>query len=81
MVPGPRRRTRCGGYMSALAMIALLASAASAEMPNGWSYTPHSVAPERAPPGATARCKNGRWSHLKDRRRACRGHGGVVRWL
>ena len=96
MVPGSRRHSRFGGLFLALTVIAVpTVDRAVAEMPDGWSYTPHSAAnaalpaaapahsaaPAHAPRGATARCKDGRWSHLRDRHRACRGHGGVARWL
>ena len=31
--------------------------------------------------GATARCKDGTYSHAKGHRGACSGHGGVAEWL
>ncbi len=31
--------------------------------------------------GATARCKDGSYSHAKGHRGACSGHGGVAEWL
>jgi len=31
--------------------------------------------------GAIAQCKDGMYSHAKDRRGACSRHGGVARWL
>ncbi len=35
----------------------------------------------KAPKGATARCRDGTWSRVRDRKRACAGHRGVARWL
>ncbi len=35
----------------------------------------------KAPKGATARCRDGTWSRVRDRTRACTGHRGVARWL
>jgi hypothetical protein len=34
-----------------------------------------------APPGATARCKDGTWSSSQNRRGTCSSHGGVAEWL
>jgi hypothetical protein len=34
-----------------------------------------------APPGATAQCRDGTYSHAASRRGACSRHGGVSRWL
>ncbi len=31
--------------------------------------------------GATARCKDGTYSHAKTHRGACSGHGGVAEWM
>ncbi len=31
--------------------------------------------------GATARCKDGSYSHAKTHRGACSGHGGVAEWM
>lgn len=31
--------------------------------------------------GAIARCKDGLYSHARNRAGACAGHGGVVRWM
>ena len=33
------------------------------------------------PRGATARCRDGTWSFVRERKRACAGHRGVARWL
>ena len=33
------------------------------------------------PAGATARCKDGSYSHAKTHRGACSGHGGVAEWM
>lgn len=75
------RRYRPLAFLLALTVVALASAGARAQMPDGWSYTPHSMPPAHPPKGATARCRDGRWSHLPDPRRACRGHGGVLRWL
>ena len=37
--------------------------------------------PQRAPSGATARCKDGTWSKERRRANACAQHGGIARWL
>jgi hypothetical protein len=37
--------------------------------------------PVAAPPGATAVCKDGTYSHSQHRSGTCSGHGGVARWL
>ena len=36
--------------------------------------------PSDAPGDATARCKDGTYSHAKQHRGACSGHGGVAEW-
>lgn len=33
------------------------------------------------PPGATAQCRNGKYSFSQNRRGTCSHHGGVARWL
>jgi len=43
------------------------------------SATPAS-AQDRNPAGAIAQCKDGTYSHSKDRRGACSRHGGVAKW-
>jgi hypothetical protein len=35
----------------------------------------------RTPPGATARCRDGSYSMVRDRAHACAGHRGIARWL
>lgn len=39
------------------------------------------AAPSAPPPGATARCRDGSYSHSKSRNGTCSGHGGVAQWL
>ena len=34
-----------------------------------------------APPGASARCRDGTYSYSHHRRGTCSHHGGVARWL
>jgi len=36
---------------------------------------------QKAPKGATARCKDGSYSSAKTERGACSGHGGVAKWI
>lgn len=36
---------------------------------------------DRAPAGASARCRDGTYSFSQSRRGTCSHHGGVVRWL
>jgi hypothetical protein len=36
--------------------------------------------PFDAPEDATAKCKDGTYSHAKQHRGACSGHGGVAEW-
>lgn len=36
---------------------------------------------DKNPAGAIAQCKDGMYSHAKERRGACSRHGGVARWL
>lgn len=36
--------------------------------------------PSDAPQDATAKCKDGTYSHAKQHRGACSGHGGVAEW-
>ena len=36
--------------------------------------------PSNAPADATAKCKDGSYSHAKQHRGACSGHGGVAEW-
>jgi len=36
--------------------------------------------PSDAPADATAKCKDGSYSHAKQHRGACSGHGGVAEW-
>jgi len=36
--------------------------------------------PSDAPADATAKCKDGAYSHAKQHRGACSGHGGVAEW-
>jgi hypothetical protein len=40
-----------------------------------------SAANDNNPAGATAQCKDGTYSHAKERRGACSHHGGVAKWL
>ena len=40
-----------------------------------------SSANDNNPAGATAQCKDGSYSHSKDRRGACSHHGGVAKWI
>jgi hypothetical protein len=35
----------------------------------------------KAPPGATARCRDGTYSFSESRRGTCSWHGGVAEWL
>lgn len=35
---------------------------------------------ERAPPGATARCRDGTWSFSEHHQGTCSHHGGVASW-
>ncbi|HEX6596199.1 MAG TPA: DUF3761 domain-containing protein [Acidimicrobiales bacterium] len=38
-------------------------------------------ASDSAPPGATARCRNGEYSFSQNRQGTCSGNGGVAAWL
>ena len=42
--------------------------------------TPTKAAPSGAPEGATAKCKDGTYSHAKQHSGACSHHGGVAEW-
>jgi hypothetical protein len=37
--------------------------------------------PAHIPRGATARCRDGSYSMVRDRAHACAGHRGIARWL
>lgn len=39
------------------------------------------AAPDAVEPGATARCKDGSFSHSKQHSGSCSRHGGVAQWL
>ena len=54
----------------------------SAEAPRAEPATPSpSAASSKAPSGATARCKDGTFSHSKQHSGTCSNHGGVEEWL
>jgi len=39
------------------------------------------VRADRAPVGASAKCRDGSWSFSENRRGTCSHHGGVASWL
>ena len=49
---------------------------------NAASATANAIKPKPsdAPPDATAKCKDGSYSHATQHRGACSGHGGVAEW-
>jgi hypothetical protein len=46
-----------------------------------WVPSPQRTAGDSAPPGATARCRDGTYSFSQSRRGTCSHHGGVAKWL
>ena len=50
-------------------------------VPEPKSAPPSAIVPKTAEPGATARCKDGSFSHSKQRSGSCSRHGGVAQWL
>lgn len=45
------------------------------------NYEPSPESASSAPPGATAQCKDGTYSHSQHHSGTCSGHGGVAQWL
>jgi hypothetical protein len=44
-------------------------------------HRPERTADKKAPPGATAQCRDGTYSFSKSRSGTCSRHGGVAGWL
>lgn len=70
---GPKsRRLACKGHRGVAEWLA---------PPPGAVRAPAASSSAAAPKGATARCRDGTWSHVRDRKRACVGHRGIAKWL
>ncbi len=70
---GPKsRRLACKGHRGVAEWLA---------PPQGAGRPPAAQPAATAPKGATARCRDGTWSRVRDRARACAGHRGVAKWL
>jgi hypothetical protein len=65
----------------AAAMPASAAPAAAAPAPAAKAAAPSMAASSADPTGATAKCKDGTYSHAKSHSGACSKHGGVADWL
>ena len=70
-----RLRGMFGGSSAATAKAAKPAPA-----PRRTAAATPASAQDRNPAGAIAQCKDGTYSHSKDRRGACSRHGGVAKW-
>jgi hypothetical protein len=67
-----------GGVASATAVKVHPPAATPSTMPN--SGGPDIVFDDK-PAGAIAKCRDGKYSHAKERKGSCRGHSGVADWL
>lgn len=72
-------RIRCIAVVGALAAFSGVASADAGRTTSEIATSPAALA--SAPPGATARCRDGTYSYSKHHSGTCSHHGGVAVWL
>jgi hypothetical protein len=80
---GPGACSHHGGVAGTETPAARMPDSPRATVPTsaGGPNSPRGDEAASSPTGATAKCKDGTYSHAAERRGACSNHGGVAEWM